>query len=331
MIHLLTTGGTIASTPSDQGRNVAGALSADHLLAQVGTAMGDEQAVRSESLLQKPSNAIGIEDMCAIADRCEACLETPETAGIVITHGTDTLEETAWFLQQALGDCRRPVVVTGSQRALHEAGSDAPRNLVDAIRVAGAPESCGQGVLVVFDEEIHSAALVRKLSSYRLKGFGSPGFGPIGQIDGSALNYALRACPAEPVPRGTVMPRVDILTAAASSACLIDAAVADGASGLVIDALGRGQVPPDWVPVIERASDAGIPVAVTSSTGSGPVGAVYEYAGSLDSIIAVGALPAGALTARQTRILMMMMLSTGTSRSGLAAGLTQAGGWPGTG
>ena len=329
MIHLLTTGGTIASTLSDQGRNVAGALSADYLLAWIEAAIGNDHPVQSESLLQKPSNAINAQDLCTIADRCEACLAAPETEGIVITHGTDTLEDTAWFLQQALGDCRRPVVVTGSQRALHETGSDAPRNLVDAIRVAGASESRGQGVLVVFDEEIHSAALVRKVSSYRLTGFGSPGYGPIGQIDGAALRYALRARPADPVPRGEVMPRVDILTAAIGGTCLIDAAIADGARGLVIDGLGRGQVPPDWVPAIERASTAGIPIAVTSSTGSGPVRTVYEYVGSLESIIAVGALPAGALTARQARIVMMMLLSTGESRAGLANGLVRIAGWPG--
>ena len=328
MIHLLTTGGTIASAPGNQGRNVAGALGADHLLAQIGAEIGDGPRIQSESLLQKPSNAIGTRDLCAIADRCEACLASAETEGIVITHGTDTLEDTAWFLQQALGNCSRPVVVTGSQRALHETGSDAPRNLVDAIRVASAPESRGQGVLVVFDEEIHSAALVRKVSSYRLTGFGSPGYGPIGQIDGAALRYALRARPAEPVPRGTELPRVDILTAAIGGACLIDAALADGARGVVIDGLGRGQVPPDWVPAIERACAADIPVAVTSSAGSGPVRTVYEYTGSLESLIAVGALPAGALTARQARILMMMLLSTGESRVGVAAGLARVAGWP---
>ncbi|RZU98276.1 asparaginase [Spiribacter vilamensis] len=328
MIHLLTTGGTIASTASDQGRNVAGALSADHLMERIGAAMGDEHPVQSESLLQKPSNAISLQDLWRIAERCEALLGEAATEGIVITHGTDTLEDTAWFLQQALGDCRRPVVVTGSQRALHETGSDAPRNLVDAIRAASAPESRGQGVLVVFDEEIHSATLVRKMSSYRLAGFGSPGYGPIGQIDGAALRYALRARPADPVPRGEVIPRVDILTAAIDGTCLIDAAVTDGARGLVIDALGRGQVPPDWVPAIERASSAGIPIAVTSSTGSGPVRTVYEYIGSLESIIAVGALPAGALTARQARILLIMLLSAGASRAELAAGLTRVAGWP---
>jgi len=327
MIHLLTTGGTIASTPSAAGRNVAGALPAEALLDPINAALDQGPAVQTESLLQKPSNAIDAEDLCRIAERCETRLADPSTDGIVITHGTDTLEDTAWFLQQALGDCARPVVVTGSQRALHERGSDAPRNLIDALRVAAASGSRGRGVLVVFDEEIHSASLARKISSYRLTGFGSPGYGPIGHIDGTTLRYPLSARVPAPIPRGSQLPRGDILTAAVGSACPIDALLDNGAQGLIIDALGRGQVPPDWVPAIERADAAGCPVAITSSTASGPVAEVYEYAGSLERVMAAGAVPADALTARQARLLLMLVLSTPQGAARWRTRFATAAGW----
>jgi L-asparaginase len=327
MIHLLTTGGTIASTPGTSGRNVAGALPAEALLDAIDAGLDAGPAVHTESLLQKPSNAINGEDLCRIAERCETRLADPSTDGIVITHGTDTLEDTAWFLQQVLGDCPRPVVVTGSQRALHERGSDAPRNLVDALRVAAATGSRGQGVLVVFDEAIHSASLVRKISSYRLTGFGSPGYGPVGHIDGAILRYPLNARIPTPIPRGPTLPRVDIVPAAAGSACPIDALRSDGAQGLIIDALGRGQVPPDWVPAIARAHAAGCPVAITSSTGSGPVAEVYEYPGSLERVIAAGAVGADTLSARQARLLLMLVLSTPEGAADWRARFAAAAGW----
>jgi len=310
MIHLLTTGGTIASTPGAEGRHIAGALPGEALLDPVDAALAHGPAVQTESLLQKPSNAINGDDLSRIAEHCERRLADAATEGIVITHGTDTLEDTAWFLQQVLGDCQQPVVVTGSQRAPHERGSDAPGNLIDALRVAAADASRGRGVLVVFDQSIHSASLVRKISSYQLEGFGSPGYGPIGHIDGTTLRYPLRPVIPAPIPRGPALPRVDIVTAAAGSACPIDALLADGAQGLVNDALGLGQVPPDWVPAIERAQAANRPVVMTSSTGQGPVAPVYEFAGSLADSHTAGAEPADALTARQARLLLMLVLST---------------------
>jgi L-asparaginase len=311
MIHLLTTGGTIASVPGDEGRNIAGRLDAADLLETARHAVESSvDTVRSESLFQMPSNAIGPDQLYRMADRCEALLDDPQTRGIVITHGTDTLEDTAFFLQLALGDCPRPIVVTGSQRALHESGTDAVRNLIDAMRVAARPDARGQGVLVVFNEAVHSAALAQKVSSYRLEGFGSPGFGPVGQIDGHRVRFALRARPSKRLPRGASMPRVDIASVAAGSHCPVSALCADGADGIVIDALGRGQVPPHWLDDVEAAIASGIPVAVASSTGSGPVAPVYEYRGSLQSLIDCGALQAGALSARQARILMMLLGST---------------------
>lgn len=333
MIHLLTTGGTIASSLGMAGRNVSGAMRGDLLVAILDSSLGIDQHPRTESLIQKPSNAIDTSDLLTIENRCRQLMADSSIEGIVLTHGTDTLEDTAYFLHLTLGDCPKPVVITGSQRPIHERGSDAPRNLADAVKVASAPASRGLGVLVVFDQAIHTAALARKTSSYRLGGFTSPGYGPIGHIDNGDVGYSLAPTPQPALPTGEtrrVLPRVDILHAALDSASLVQAARRDGADGVVINGLGRGHVPPGWVKDIREAITAGLPIAIASSAGSGPVRAVYEFPGSLFDLVDAGVMPAGDLSARKARILMMVLLSRGCRDTELAGHFGQAGTW-GTG
>lgn len=312
IVHLLTTGGTIASSEGAEGRNVSGAVAGETLLEAVRNTLPADCTVRPESLLQKPSNAITPDDELTIARRCEVLLAEPQTVGIVITHGTDTLEDTAFFLDLALGDVRCPVVLTGSQRALHETGSDARRNLTDALLVASHPASVGRGVLVVFDESIHAGRLARKVHSYRVTGFDSPGYGPIGRIDAGRVHYALRPELTPALTLGDRMPRVDLLAVGLGSDCLAEEAVNAGAKGLVIAGLGRGHVPPGWMAPLGRILARATPVIITTSTAAGPVGLAYEFPGSLASLMAEGAVPAGDLTARQARILLMVLLSTPT-------------------
>jgi L-asparaginase len=123
------------------------------------------------------------------------------------------------------------------------------------------------------------------------------------------------------------LPRIDILQAALDSACLVKAAQRDGADGLVINGLGRGHVPPNWVEDISEAAISGVPIAITSSSDSGPVGAVYEFPGSLADLLKAGVMSAGDLTARKARILMMVLLSRGWRGTELAGHLGQAGIW----
>src|SRR5699024_4966662 len=138
--------------------------------------------VEVRSLLQKPSNAITLYDLMRLRQECLALAESSDVAGIVITHGTDTLEETAYFLDIML-PASPTVVLTGSQRAPYEPGTDAFRNIADAIIVAANDRACGLGTLVVFNQSIFSARHVRKVSSFQVNGFAAPETGPIGYID----------------------------------------------------------------------------------------------------------------------------------------------------
>jgi L-asparaginase len=229
---------------------------------------------------------------------------------LVLSQGTDTLEDTAYFLDTSLALEDTALVVTGAQRAPYAPGSDAGPNLRDAIKVASAPQARGAGTLVLFNQEIHGASYVRKLSSYQLNGFGSPGVGPVGFVDGDEVRLTRqlqRLCAIAP---GEQLPRVDIIPVAlGASPALLEAAVASGAQGLIIDAVGRGQVPPDWMEPLGVIRAAGVPVVVVSSTQWGRLAEAYEYQGSLAEQVAIGVLKASHLNARKARLRLMCALS----------------------
>ncbi len=269
-------------------------------------------AVEVRSLLQKPSNAISLDDLMSLRRECQALAESSDVTGIVITHGTDTLEETAYFLDITLPDSPT-LVLTGSQRAPHEPGTDAFRNIADAVMVAASDEARGLGTLVVFNQSIFSARQVRKVNSFQVNGFAAPDVGPLGYVDGDRVRVAMH--PARPealeLPADATLPRVDILPAYLdASPALLEAAVAGGAAGLVIDGLGRGHVPPEWLDIIPRITAQGIPVVIVSSCPSGPVHASYEFVGSLASLEAAGIVAVPDLSARKARLALSVLLAS---------------------
>ena len=269
-------------------------------------------AVEVRSLLQKPSNAISLDDLMSLRRECQALAESSDVTGIVITHGTDTLEETAYFLDITL-PASPTLVLTGSQRAPHEPGTDAFRNIADAVMVAASDEARGLGTLVVFNQSIFSARQVRKVNSFQVNGFAAPDVGPLGYVDGDRVRVAMH--PARPealeLPADATLPRVDILPAYLdASPALLEAAVAGGAAGLVIDGLGRGHVPPEWLDIIPRITAQGIPVVIVSSCPSGPVHASYEFVGSLASLEAAGIVAVPDLSARKARLALSVLLAS---------------------
>ncbi len=317
-IVILTTGGTIASCPDDSGRNRSGALQGEDLMSRVSLPADANIDIEVRSLLQKPSNAITLDDLLILHLECQTLAQSSEVAGIVITHGTDTLEETAFFLDITLPT--RPnaptVVVTGSQRAPHEPGTDAFCNIADAVLVAASDQARGLGALVVFNQSIFAARQVRKVSSFQINGFAAPETGPLGYIDGKRVKVSVR--PARTMdwdfPADATLPRVDILPAYLdASPSLLESAVEDGATGLVIDGLGRGHVPPGWLDVIPRITARGITVVIVSSCPTGPVHASYEFMGSLASLEAAGVIAVPDLSARKTRLALAAVLASSPS------------------
>ncbi|MBD3894518.1 asparaginase [Halomonas sp. ML-15] len=311
---VLTTGGTIASGQTDSGRHRSGALAGESLLSQVALPEGLTAQIDVRSVLQKPSNAITLDDLLLLRKQCLALAESPEVVGIVITHGTDTLEETAYFLDITLPG-QTPVVITGSQRAPHEPGTDAFRNIADAIRLAASPEARGLGTLVLFNQSLFAARQVRKVSTFQLEGFAAPETGPLGYIDGARVHLAARPVRPRPTsaPLTETLPRVDILPAyLGAPPDMIQAAIANGSRGLVIDALGRGHVPPTWPSHIAAAVANGTPVVIVSNCHRGPVESVYEFAGSLCDLENAGAISLQDLSARKARLALSVLLASST-------------------
>ena len=307
-VVLISLGGTIASLPGNSGRAIAGALSGKELMDSL--QIKSDGPVEVITLCQKPSNAITTGDLLRLRVMCLELSQRKDVAGLVVSQGTDTLEDTAYFLDTSLALEDTALVVTGAQRVPYAAGSDAGPNLRDALKVANAPQARGAGALVVFNEEIHGASSVRKLSSYQLNGFGSPGIGPVGFVDGDEVRLTKRLQRLSAIAPGEELPRVDIIPVAiGASPALLEAAVASGAIGLVIDAVGRGQVPPDWMEPLGVLRAAGVPVVVVSSTQWGRLAEAYEYRGSLAEQVAIGVLKASHLNARKARLRLMCALS----------------------
>lgn len=309
-IFLLSTGGTIASAPGEDGRNISGALPGEQLASAL--QLDEHIQLEVRPVCQKPSNAINAGDWHALASICQQLAADGKADGIVITHGTDTLEDTAFYLDCVLDTHRIPVIVTGSQRVPHATGSDALTNLGSAIKAAASSQCQGLGVLVAFNESLYSAHSVRKISSFQLDGFDSPGLGRLGFIDQDQVTVLQKPVRLPRLATCPLLPRVDIASVyAGASATLLQAIVASGAQALVIDGLGRGHVPPDWMPVIRSAIAGGMPMVMCSATLHGSTRAVYQFVGSLHDFQQAGGIATSHLSARKARIRTALLLGNG--------------------
>lgn len=263
-VRLLATGGTIAG-------GSAGRLSASQL-AQAVPELATVASVAVEDFDNIGSSRMTPEIQLKLARRVVEVLNADaDLAGVVITHGTDTLEETAFFLDLLVAS-ERPVVFTAAQRPPREPDSDGPRNLLNAVRVAVAPVAKGMGVLVTLNGEVHAAREVRKTHAAALEAFRSPDGGPVGYVDGRRVIFHRKPLRRLTLSVESVEPRVDLLTlAAGSDGRLVDAAVASGAQGLVLEVFGRGNVPPAVVEAVKRAREKRVVVVYTSRTRGGRV------------------------------------------------------------
>ena len=302
-VVILGTGGTIAGTAKNATDNVgytAAQIGVAQLLSAVPVLAG--QALEAEQVCQIDSKDMGFVIWRALALRVAHHLARPEVAGIVITHGTDTLEETAYFLQRLLAPAK-PVVLTAAMRPATALLADGPQNLLDAVSVARLPG--GQGVVTVLAGDVHSAFDVRKTHTYRLAAFGSGDAGVVAQIEEGRLRQH-RTWPAgEALGVGRLpvdlagWPWVEIVTShAGSRAKLVDALRSAGVRGIVVACTGNGTVHHELEAALVSAQAAGVRVMRSSRCLDG---AVIASAGR--------ALPsAAALTPVQARVEMILAL-----------------------
>jgi len=321
-------GGTIAMTQAPDG-GVSPALSAADLLAAVPGLGGIEAELRAVDFRRKPGASLSFTDLFELTDAINDALRNGCT-GVVVTQGTDTIEEVAYALDLMLsGDA--PVVVTGAMRNPTMAGADGPANILAAARVAASRSACGLGCLVVLNDQIHAARWVRKTHTASTAAFASPGQGPLGDVfEGRvripiALRHRSPAIRPDPVKHV----RTGVATVVLGDDGTLVEAMAEHVDGLVIAALGVGHVPAGAVPALGRLTER-IPVVLASRTGAGPVhDRTYGYPGSERDLLARGLISAGYLDPLKARILLHLLLASGADTAQIRKTFAVAGGLSG--
>ena len=288
-IVILGTGGTIAGVAEQAGANVgyrAAQLSVAELLQVLPdlSQMAAPCALRAEQITQIDSKDMDFATWRALAQRCAELLASEDVAGIVITHGTDTLEETAWFLQSALQPAK-PIVLTCAMRPATAISADGPGNLRDAVSCAADVHAAGRGVLAVAAGRIFSALEVRKVHPYRVDAFESAGSGPLGWVEEGAVRW-LQARPHSPVPAALPAvqtlpepkdwPLVEMLTSHAGcnedvAMALLKAWHAAGVRGLVVAGTGNGTVHRALALALDWARNQSMMVRLTTRCEQGQV------------------------------------------------------------
>lgn len=305
-VLLLATGGTISMQVDRERGGAVPKLSGREILDAVPGAeeVADVEVREFGSL---PGPHVTIERMWEMRAAVLAALDEGYD-GVVVTHGTDTIEETAYLLDRSIAS-GHPVVITGAMRNSSELSWDGPANLMAAIEVAAAPEAGGRGTMVVMDDEIVQGAEVVKTHTEAAGTFRSPNWGPLGVTDkGRVLFYreSRRKPPLTPSAPATPVDLVKIVAGADSR--LLEASLQSGAQGIVLEALGRGNVPPEVMPGMQRWADAGRPMVITSRSLRGRVLDTYAYPGGGHMLREMGAIFADHMTGQQARIELMLAI-----------------------
>ncbi|HVU91614.1 MAG TPA: asparaginase [Jatrophihabitans sp.] len=316
-------GGTISMT-GGTGTGVVARLTGDDLLAGLGELPAP---VEVHSPYAVPSASLTFADVLDVVERAEAAVAAG-ARGVVVSQGTDTLEETA-FLVDSVWRPAAPFVLTGAMRNPSLPGADGPANLAAAIRVAAAEDARGRGALVVFAEEIHAARHVRKSHSTSTGTFVSANLGPVGHVVEGTPRFLADLPPRTPVAGWTrdslARTRIALYTAALDD----DGSALDGlehtAAGLVVAGFGAGHVPEWLVPRLTPLL-AAVPVVLSSRTGAGPVLAdTYGAPGGERDLLARGAISAGFADPFKARVLLRLLVAGGADRSAIAAAFAALG------
>jgi L-asparaginase len=261
-----------------------------------------------------------------LRDKLREVLKDDSVSGVVVTHGTATLEETAYLLDLTLGS-DKPVVITGAQRNFDERDPDGPRNVLYAAMIAAHPESRGRGVMVSLGGEIHPERTVMKMNTENLTCFGSRDSGPIGAVTKQGVTFF--AMPQRRLLLDVKKIRQDvhiIKMGQGGSRLLFDACINAKVDGIVVEATGGGNVNMPFYDGICSALDAGIPVVAGIRIQSGSPHPGKAYLGAFTTLIAKGAISSGYLSGLKARILLMVALGQTTKLDELRAIFAQAGG-----
>ena len=319
---LLATGGTIAGSADDSAtlnNYTAGVLGGDALMAAV-PQLQDLVKISVEQVANVDSADLLFAHWRALVGRIrDAFAADPDLAGVVITHGTNTLEETAWLLQLLIDD-PRPVVLVGAMRPATALSADGPLNLLQAVQVALSSEARGHGVLVVMDGQIHGAQRVTKVATQGVGAFASPGSGPLGWVDDAGVHLPAASGSRQVPFKGLVLPeqwpQVPIVYGCVEpEALMLTACLNAGVPGLVFTGTGAGQLSATERSALQAWQGERPLMLQANRCGSGPV-----HNNSHDHRL--GLLPAGSLNPQKARVLLLLALLAGWNSDQLIALIT---------
>jgi L-asparaginase len=310
MIHILFTGGTISmQRDAAAGGNVP-AYGGEALM---GLAPGVERIapVRIEDWARMPACHLDQSRLWALRERVRELAASGAVSGIVITHGTDILEETAYLLDRTL-DRRIPVAITGAMRTSSDDAWDGPRNLRDAVTVAASSSSAGRGTMVVFAGQVFAGRSAVKSHATDPEAFSAPHAGPIGRVADGKVSYSSEpVAGSPPVEPASLHARVaHVPTVVGDQGALLELARGEH-DGVVVEAFGSGNMPPGAVAAVRRWIEEGKPVVLASRCWWGQVTPLYAFDGGGARTTAMGAIPAGPRTPSQARMELTIALSAG--------------------
>jgi L-asparaginase len=305
-VHIVFTGGTISMRIDPETGAAVPALSGEEIVSRVG-GLRKEAHLTLDDYSRLPGPHVTPEWMWRLKEHVAAVLAREDVDGVVITHGTDTLEETAYLLDLTL-DSPKPVVFCGAMRTISEPGWDGPANLMSAVRTAAHPESWGRGVLIAVGEQIHHAAEATKWHTQSLGAFRSS-HGALGVVERGQIRYHRPAFPTPRLDAERLVLEVDLhtMTAGADDA-LVRASLARGVRGLVLEGTGCGNIPPTVLPGVRAALDAPVPVVLVSRCPEGRVAPAYGYDGGGKMLLDIGVILGGDLPGPKARIKLMVAL-----------------------
>ena len=318
-VDYLATGGTIASVQSERDSGAAPTLTAEAIARSV-SGIDEVADLRTAQFMQRASTAITFVDLLRLRDEISQRI-ADGSEGVVVTQGTDTIEETAFALD-LLWQGDAPIVITGAMRNPALPGADGPANLLAAVQVAASVQARGLGAVVVFNDEIHAARFVSKTHTSSPSAFRSSPAGPLGWVSEGRTTIA-----AKPVGRrhvnvrsGAAVPPVALVRLALDDdGRVVPTLAALGFRGAVIEGFGGGHVTPPMMPLLERLASQ-MPVVLASRTGSGEVlSNTYRYPGSEIELLELGLIRAGALDGLKARMLLSLCLAAELSFQDIAA------------
>ncbi|MBO0467615.1 asparaginase [Enterococcus plantarum] len=318
-ILVLHTGGTISMSKEVDGNVTTN--NRNPLLNQEELVAGKVNLV-VEAIFNIPSPHMTLERMLELKERIQKAYKE-NIDGVVITHGTDTLEETAYFLDITLEN-EIPVVLTGAMRSSNEIGTDGLYNFISAVWTACSDESFGKGVLVVMNDEIHTARYVTKTHTTNVATFRTPTFGPIGMIAKERTFFASEVRPQEVCDIQSVTGEVYVIKAyAGMDGSLFDLVDNDRTDGIVIEALGAGNLPPETLPSLERLLARNIPIVLVSRCSNGIAEDIYDYEGGGVNLKKMGIIFSRGLNGPKARIRLIVGLNSGKDQQALADFLSE--------